>query len=349
MAHPRKLWPDWARGLAVLSMVEVHTLDAWILPGAAHGTTFNILLMIGGFAAPSFLFMAGLSQVLGDDALARRGMDAGARRRTALYRALKLLGIAYGFRVAEYLLGGMYRVPGGWRDILRVDILNVIAISLVVAALLGVGRTRATHVALATIAAAAVVLATPLAAAWVHGPSRILDYVYATWPRANFSLLNWAAFLLAGSAVGRLLAGRDRPGLLLALGAALYAAGWAADRLPAFYAHQDFWRTSPSWFAMRLGVVVALTGALQLVPAGADAGASWLRTLGRHSLLAYVASVEITYGYATAPLHKALSLGTVIAGIIAMIAGTWVLAVAADRLAERPKKPAGTGGALPQP
>ncbi len=113
------------------------------------------------------------------------------------------------------------------------------------------------------------------------------------------------------------------------------------------YEHQDFWHTSPSWFAMRLGVVVALTGALQLVPAAADAMAAWLRTLGRRSLLGYLVSVEITYGLATAPLHRALSLGTVLAGIVAMIAVTWAISAAADRLrARRRRATAPPGGAV---
>jgi uncharacterized membrane protein len=60
MASPRKHWLDWERGLAVLFMVEVHTLDAWLAPGAGRGVLHDVLSMIGGFAAPSFLFMAGL-------------------------------------------------------------------------------------------------------------------------------------------------------------------------------------------------------------------------------------------------------------------------------------------------
>jgi uncharacterized membrane protein len=347
MASPRKLWLDWERGLAVLFMVEVHTLDAWLAPGTGRGALHDILVMVGGFAAPSFLFMAGLSQVLGDTALARRGVLPSQRRWKLLSRAVWLLGMAYAFRVAEYVLGGMFRVPGGWQDILRVDILNVIAVSLAVNALAVVGLPRWLHFALAALAAAAVALATPPMAGWQHPPNRVLDYLFASYPRANFCVFNWAAFLFAGSAAGRLVADRGRPALLLVLGAALFAAGWAGDRLPPFYAHQDFWRTSPSWFAMRLGGVVGLTGLLQLVPAPADVGLSWLRTVGRHSLLGYVASVELTYGRLSSPLHRALSLDTVLAAIVVMIGLTWVLSTAAEWLSLRRRmaSSAGAGGA----
>jgi uncharacterized membrane protein len=336
----RKLWLDWERGLAVLVMVEVHTHDAWLAPAAPRGAVHDVLRMVGGFAAPSFLFMAGLSQVLGDTALERRGVSPPDRRRRAFSRALRLLVIAYAFRGAEYLFGGMYQVPGGWRDLLRVDILNVIAVGLAGSALLLHLRGRA-FVAGASAVALAIALSTPVVAAWEHGPSRILDYLYATYPRANFTLFNWAGFLFAGSAVGRLTAARERPLALLAVGAALFTVGWWANRLPAFYAHQDFWRTSPSWWAMRLGGVVALTGLLQRLPPASDGAMSWLRTLGRHSLLGYVVSVELTYGRLSTPLHRRLSLGAVLAAIVAMTVATWALSVLADRVRSTRRPPAG--------
>jgi len=344
MAPPRKHWLDRQRGLAVLLMVEVHTVDAWLAPRTGEGPLRDVLLMLGGFAAPAFLFMAGLSQVLGDAALAARGAAPGGRRRRALLRAAWLLGVAYAFRLAEYVLGGAWRVPGGWRDLLRVDILNVLAVALALGAVLLIGRPRRLRLGLALLAAAAVVLCTPPAAAWVHPPSRLLDYLYATYPRANFSLLNWVGFFFAGAAVGSLVVERDRPGLLLASGAALAVAGWVAHELPPFYAYQDFWHTAPAWFALRLAGVLALTALLQLAPAR-ERGLGWLSTLGRHSLLGYVASVELTYGFASHPFHGALSMNSVLLGIAAMSAVTWGLAAAADRLARRRR--GGSGAAVP--
>lgn len=331
MAAPRKLWLDWQRGLAVVCMVEVHALDAWLAPGAGRGPLNDALRMLGGFAAPSFLFMAGLSQVLADARLERRGISSGERCRKALLRALWLLGAAYAFRLLEYVLGGRFRAADGWEDLLRVDVLNVIAVSLGLGAL-ALAVPRRVHGALCAGAAAAIVLLTPPMAAWTHPPSRLLDYLFAIYPRANFSVFNWTAFALAGGAVGRLVADRERPPLL-AIGAAVLAVGVGAERLPDFYAHQDFWRTSPAWFAMRLGGVIALAGVLQRVPVPADRGLAWLRTMGRHSLLGYVTSVELTYGALAGPLHRALSARGVLVGIAGMLAVTWALCAGADALA----------------
>jgi uncharacterized membrane protein len=330
-APRRKLWLDWQRGLAVLYMVEWHTWDSWRADAAAAGPVHDLLGIVGGFAAPSFLYMAGMSQLLGDAAQARKGVPAAERRGGAVRRALWLLAVAYGLRLFWYVAGGAFRVPGGWEGILKVDILNVIAVSLLASALFTVGTGPRTQLALALLAAAGAAFLAPVVAGWDHAPSRILDYLYAEWPRGIFHLLPWAAFCFAGSALGRLALRDAGPATWIGIGAALFAAGWAADRLPPVYAHQDFWRTSPSWVAMRLGGVVATSGLLQLLPAGADRWLAWLRTMGRHSLLGYFLSIELPYGILSRPLHKRLGTAAGLAGIVGMIALTWLASEAAER------------------
>jgi uncharacterized membrane protein len=110
----RKLWLDWQRGLAVLFMIQFHILDAWISPGGKVGQEglFTALTWIGGLAAPGFIYMAGLSQALSDEAQARKGGDPVARRRAAIGRGLWLLGIAYLFRVFSFVAGGAW--GPGW-------------------------------------------------------------------------------------------------------------------------------------------------------------------------------------------------------------------------------------------
>ena len=330
-APNRKLWLDWQRGLAVLFMIEWHTWDSWRADAAARGPIHDAMAVVGGFAAPSFLYMAGLSQLLADAALERKGASPGERRRRALGRAFWLLGVAYLFRAAEWLLGGAWRMPGGWEGILKVDVLNVIAVSLLVSAILGAGLPRGLRGVLPAAGALAVALLSPVVAGWSHGPSRLLDYLYGEWPRAGFSLFPWMAFALAGSAAGRLALAQARASTWILCGAALFAAGWVGESLPPFYAHQDFWRVSPNWLALRLGVVVATSGLLQLLPPSADRGLSWLRTLGRHSLLGYFLSVELPYGTLFDPLKKRLSAGQGLVAVAGMIALIWAASAGADR------------------
>jgi hypothetical protein len=371
---PRKLWLDWQRGLAVLFMVEVHVLDAWLDPAASGAawpfglfpgtwfTPYAFLQMIGGFAAPGFLYMAGLSQALGDAAQERKGVAPAARRRLALRRAAWLLGVAYLFRLAEYLLGGAYGRPDGWSDLLKVDVLNVIAVGLALGAVLSVGRRAAVGATLAGAAALALVLATPpvadvlrnydlpqagaaVDAAARTAPNRLVDvllaYLWASWPRANFHVFNWAAFLLAGAALAPLARGPNRPLVWLGLAAALFGFAWWADTWPPFYAYQSFWRTSPSWFAMRLAICIAFTGLLQLVPDSAERPLAWLSLMGRQSLAGYIASVELTYGAAVewlswrtlrGGIRRSLGFGATVAGILIMIVVTWAISLGWERL-----------------
>ena len=122
-------------------------------------------------------------------------------------------------------------------------------------------------------------------------------YLYASWPRANFHLFNWVAFLLAGSALAPLALGPEPAARVArARGGALRPrlVGGHAGRPSTAY--QSFWRTSPSWFAMRLAICLAFSGLLQLVPDAAERPLAWLTRMGRQSLVGYIASVELTYG-----------------------------------------------------
>jgi len=346
---PRKHWLDWQRGLAVLFMIQWHVLDGWratdaIPPGGPGLAAFEALRWIGGLAAPGFLYMAGLSQALADDALERRGLGPGARRRRALVRALEILAIAWGVRLVLYLLS--WWKPGALLDLTKVDVLDVIALGLAVSALCSVGRPRPLGAALAGAAGLAVVLATPLVASALHHldgpggpwrpPSRLADvglaWLFGSQPRAVFCAFNWVGFAFVGSAAAPLARSTRRPLAWLALAAAAYGIGWVTNRMPEVYAYQDFWRTSPSWFLMRVGFVLGLTAALQAVPDAAERGLRWLTLLGRQSLVAYVASVQLTYGAVAVPVKGKLSLGGTVAGMVFMAALTWVVCIAWERL-----------------
>ncbi len=344
-APQRKLWLDWQRGLAVLFMVEWHTYDAWRLDAVAQGRLHDWLNLVGGFAAPSFLYMAGLSQVLSDRAQARKGALPAERRGGALERALWLLGVAYLFRLGIWVVDGGWRSGGGLRgvgtsfvlDVLKVDILNVIAVALFLSALAVVGREAKGALAAAIAGTAVFAFLAPAVAAQAPPASPLLEYLWNG--RASFALFPWAGFLFAGAAVGHLSWDRDRPRLLVAAGAALWLAGRVSDRMAPVYAYQDFWKASPSWFFMRLGVVMATTGVLQLLPAAADRALSWLRTLGRHSLLGYILSVLVPYGMVSNRLHHRLSMPAALLAVAVMLLLIWAASALADRRAPRRPQP----------
>jgi hypothetical protein len=406
---PRKHWLDWQRGLAVLFMVEVHILDAWIASGArtGHERFYDLLMFLGGLAAPGFLYMAGLSQALADEAHARKGAEPGARRRSAMRRGLWLLGVAYLVRLFSVLVGGVWSpgagLPyvlgvdvlsvagfgmllaidtdawdpkplwrpvaaglglillsfllrgawrwGSWHEVFKVDVLNVLAVGMILSAFLAIGRPRVVGAALTGGLALLVAFATPWVAVklgWRDGPEHLTrlavdpvakladvpwSYLYGLWPRSQFKLLNWVAFLLAGAAVAPLATGKSRPLLFLGIGAGIFGVAKLIDPLiPLPSADPTFWwLNAPSWFLMRLAIHVGLTGALMALPELVVPGLRWLSTMGRQSLFVYIVTVELTYGFVAASLRKRLSFHGTVLGIALMVLLAWALAVAWER------------------
>jgi hypothetical protein len=116
-------------------------------------------------------------------------------------------------------------------------------------------------------------------------------------------------------------------------GAALVALGLYTSTRPTLYRASTFWNSSPTWFAIRTGIVML---ALALLYAFARIGAwlEWARgsdplaRLGRSSLFVYWIHVELVYGYTTWPIRGRLPLwGTAIAFVIfsALMYGAVVL------------------------
>ncbi len=69
----RRAYVDWARGVAVLLMIEAHTADAWTRLDVRRTIAFRDATVLGGFAAPLFLWLAGLAVVLAATRTAERG------------------------------------------------------------------------------------------------------------------------------------------------------------------------------------------------------------------------------------------------------------------------------------
>ena len=88
----RRRYIDWARAVAVLVMIEAHTLDSWTLTSVRRSIAFRDAQILGGFAAPLFLWLAGVSLVLSASNAARRqgsraaAVDAVCRRGPRLAR-----------------------------------------------------------------------------------------------------------------------------------------------------------------------------------------------------------------------------------------------------------------------
>jgi hypothetical protein len=103
-------------------------------------------------------------------------------------------------------------------------------------------------------------------------------------------------------------------------GALLIAAGYYLSFLPSIYSTSAFWTTSPTYFVLRVGVLmVLLCGLFALAPLAEHLPRPFraLAHFGRHSLFVYWIHVELVYGYATALWHHRLPLWGTAVGYMA--------------------------------
>lgn len=306
-------------------MIHAHVLDAWTHPSERKSLAFGYLNVLGGFAAPMFLWLAGLSLMLA----AARGLTRGQRRADVaavlMRRGAEIYALAFIFRAQSFIVS-----PGNpLVSLLRVDILNIMGPSLIVAALLwrlAPGQRWAAWSCAA--AGAAIAFVAPLArtATWVSAlPPAVQWYITPVGNHSTFTLFPWAGFVFVGAACGIILAStkarEGRTAWLMALaGLVLAVASYALSFRPSIYQISSFWTTSPTYFGVRIGILMlALSGLYALSPAAVFAPAAWnaLARFGRHSLFVYWVHVELVYGYATAVLHHRLPVwGTGIAYVL---------------------------------
>jgi uncharacterized membrane protein len=123
----RLAYIDWLRGLACLLMFQTHCYDAW-LGGPARNSTFFMWSQLGGtFPAPLFLFLAGTSFALVTDKLVKKGLSANQIAKTTIRRGAEIFALGLLFRLQEFAIS-LGWAP--WSDLLRVDILNTIGLSM---------------------------------------------------------------------------------------------------------------------------------------------------------------------------------------------------------------------------
>src|ERR1700738_322162 len=122
----------WLRGFACLAMFQTHCYDAWLGGAAREGKFFEYSQQVGTLPAPLFLFLAGVSCALVTDKLRQKGIGADEIARTTILRGVEVFLLGLLFRVQEFLLGLSH---SSWTDLLRVDILNAIGLSLVMTGL----------------------------------------------------------------------------------------------------------------------------------------------------------------------------------------------------------------------
>jgi uncharacterized membrane protein len=88
----RRPYLDWLRGVAVLVMIEAHLFDAWTAPADRSTLLYRLLILMGGFGAPAFLFLAGMAASLAMGARLAKGMSTADALKLARRRGWQVFG-----------------------------------------------------------------------------------------------------------------------------------------------------------------------------------------------------------------------------------------------------------------
>lgn len=323
----RHAYLDWVRGVAVLIMIEAHVLDSWTRAADRTRPLFGYAMIIGGFGAPLFLFLAGLAVVLSAESKVRKTGDFAASWRAVEKRGWQVFGLAFLFRLQSYILSGAYSLL----SLLKVDILNVMGPAIAMTALTGrMTRNPLVRGVLFAAGAAAITLLTPIVRAmpqlaWLADP--IEWYVRPTPGRTNFTLFPWAGFVFAGAVVGVVLHAMRSIERARRLQATLALAGalllWLAHEMslrPSLHARTDYWTTSSSFFVLRVGLLTLLLP-IGYIWTNAPPGnklSNWspLQEFGRASLFVYWIHVEMVYGFFSRAIRRSLSLEGALAAYV---------------------------------
>lgn len=319
---------DWMRGLACLLMFQTHCYDSWLSPEARKSALFGWSQLGGTLPAPLFLFLSGISFALVTQRLREKGLAPREIARTTIRRGAEIFGLGLLFRVQEFALGYPW---SPWTDLLRVDILNMLGLSMMLMGVLcwvsatrgpadssSLAQTVASSlnrgILVGLFAAALVALATPLL--WTtHRPTRLPwpiesyingVHIFGTPQPWLFPLFPWSGLAFAGLAVGFFLftgfAKRREPLAFASIGGAGILACFLSIRFDEshlrVYSVYDYWHTSPNFFLMRCGILLLI---LFLVYSWcrwglAQVGFSPVIQLGKTSLLVYWVHIEFVYG-----------------------------------------------------
>jgi uncharacterized membrane protein len=305
---------DWMRGLAVLVMIQCHTINSFTRMDLRESGPYVLSQFVGGMAAPLFLLMAGMTTAFQMESLERREPSPWRRWAISLRRAGYILTIAFTFRFTNWLFSMPHASAA---ELTKVDILNCMGVGMAALAVAAVfeGNERIRFAVLAGVAIAA---ASPLMANldWSGTPKLLQEYLVPGPGRGRFPFFPNVAYIAFGQAIGALVkrTAEERVDRLMQwsmlIGFSMIFIAQYFSNLPySLYRNANFWTDSPALVTIRVGIcLMTLAGAYLWTEYCAGARWSWMQAMGKNSLMVYWVHVMIVYGSLVQPLKRTLSV-----------------------------------------
>ena len=306
----RVIFIDLLRAIAVLQMVQGHTVD--VLLSQVFRTSefpiYNIWYFLRGMTAPIFMFTAGTTFTYLFKSV-KKPFEENYRVKKGIRRALLLLFIGYILRYPSWTIVDFSEVTAeAWQTFFIVDVLQLIGISLLLVLLiLFVTEKLKLNFTVIFIASAALIF---LASPFIENinwnsylPAPISAYLYSG-SGSLFPIFPWAGYVVSGAVLGSYLAQNpmvfksSRFSILLAIfGVAFIVTSLLSEivlqKLQIVVSNPQI---SPITIFFRLGFVLVLTAVVSYISLRVEKIPHLIILVGRNTLLIYVVHLIILYG-----------------------------------------------------
>lgn len=316
---------DWARGLAVATMLQGHVFHSFNRADLRGEGPFMLSQFFGGVGPAVFLVLTGITLAFLMNGAERRGLNAFGRWKAALRRSGYLFSLAFLFRFQLWL----FAYPQSpWTDLFKVDVLNLMGFAIGLMSIMAIFST-ADRIRLCAGLGLAIAFVSPLVSTMNLGwlPPQISAYIVPSYQ--YFSFFPWAAFIAFGISIGSVLrlAKPEQMNRIMQWGAlggmVLAFGGQFFSNLPySLYAKSEFWLNSPGLIVIKLGVVMLVLSFAYVwteFAVGSNSW-SWIRQLGTTSLLVYWVHIELVYGRWFGAEKETLTNGECVIAAVAVIA-----------------------------
>ena len=316
----RVIFIDLMRAIAVLQMVQGHTID--VLLATEFRTTelpvYAVWYFLRGMTAPIFMFTAGAVFTYIFRSV-KKPFSENYRVKKGIRRAFLLMFLGYMLRYPTWTLLDFSQVSEeSWQLFIAVDVLQLIGFSLLILLLILfiTEKLKLSYTLMFIVCATIVFIASPFIEAinWNDFmPAPLAAYFYSG-SGSLFPLFPWAGYLISGGVLGSYLAQNpmvfktSRFSILLAIfgGTFILVALLSELVLQNFQIQVSNPQDSPNVIFMRVGFVLLLTAVISYISLMVNHIPQVIILAGRNTLLIYVVHLIILYGSTWTPGLNAL-------------------------------------------
>ncbi len=301
------------RAFAEFMMIQGHSVDALLSKDFYTDTfLFNIWLFNRGLTAPIFLFGSGFAYAIASS----RKMVDGKLPRNVIVKRLRWIGVLFLIGTVMHLpvssIHGLWSMSAAqWSQFLLVDVLRLMAVSLLGLFLMFMLiRKRRSLIIAAVSVALLIIAAAPLVYTvdWMNILPESLTGYMSTQTGSWFPIFPFTAYIFLGAAGGALYLEWKERGIehrfnryyflagVLLLAIAFVPRYVFESSLPLYYGSSSPWLT-----LSRLGWVLVLWAGVGTLINRTHSVPRLVQIAGQHSLFIYVSHIVVLYGSAWLP------------------------------------------------